>query len=377
MVSTSNKITLRPHFLEKNHLIVKGFINFEQKFTLTNPEPYCLNCEKPFQEGDKFCAECGQKKSRQPLHLKDVLFQTFITVFNLDNTFLRSVFLLRTPWKLTQNFVAGKRTPYYHPARMFLVLLFILFSLISVFYTSFSDITIGSDFYLTKNDYIKKDSLDSIFTKMNLSNKEKDQHYRAIFGKDKIPYDTIRFDPFMALDAEAVSKKPILLKEVLFESHNSLLNKYEINGFLNRLFVKRSMKLYVQNDDFISFFLKNVLWALPICLVFTALVLLLFYFRRSFYYMEHLTLLLHIHSSAIIIFILLLLLERALPNLLDDWVWKYIGLSILGLSLFSFKNYYKQNWMKTIIKFTITFLIYFVNLAISTFIILLFSVVIF
>lgn len=356
---------------------MKGFINFEQKFTLTNPEPYCLNCEKPFQEGDKFCAACGQKKSKQPLHLKDVLFQTFITIFNLDNTFLRSVWLLRTPWKLTQNFVAGKRTPYYHPARMFLVLLFILFSLISVFYASFSDITLGSDFFLTQNDYIKKDSLDSIFTKMNLSNKEKDQYYKAIFGKGKIPYDTTSFEPFLVFDTGSEPDKPILLKEVLFESHDSLLNKYEIKGFLNRLFVKQSMKFYIQNDDFVSFFLKNVLWALPLCLIFTALILLLFYFRRSFYYMEHLTLLLHIHSSAFMICILLILLEAAMPKMLDDWVWKYIGISILGLSLFSFKYYYKQNWLKTILKFTFTFLFYIVILAVSSFITLLFSFAIF
>lgn len=344
---------------------------------MTNPEPYCLNCEKPFQEGDKFCAACGQKKSKLALNLKDVLIQSFITVFNLDNTFLRSVSLLRTPWKVTENFVAGRKSPYYHPARMFLVLLFLLFSCLSIFYDAFSNVNLGDGFFLTQNDFHKKDSLDAIFNKLGVSEKEKHQYYLSIFGEDKIPYDTLSFEPFIVINVSEEKNEDIMIRDVLFLPHEEVLDQYRVKGFLNRLFIKQFMRFYTKDGDLISFFVKNMLWAVPLCILLVSLAMLLLYFRRGFYLIEHLTLLFNLHSSVFFTCILVIVCETAMPYDLDDWVWPCLGFAFLGLSILTLKLYYKQGWIKTCIKFLILLILYSLFLAISFVLILIFSIALF
>lgn len=106
---------------------------------------------------------------------------------------------------------------------------------------------------------------------------------------------------------------------------------------------------------------------LPIVMFFVlpifALLLKLLYIRRKRYYVEHIIFTLHIHSFAYLIFAISIVLLEALPN---GTLYTIIGTFALLLlySVLSFRNVYKQNYFKTLIKasmigFTYSFVLLF------------------
>ena len=91
----------------------------------------CQNCEEPFEEGFKFCPNCGQKTDEK-LTIGVLFYNTISNYFSFDARFLKSFFpLLFKPGHLANRFLEGKRLLYLHPAQMYLfvsVIFFFLFS---------------------------------------------------------------------------------------------------------------------------------------------------------------------------------------------------------------------------------------------------------
>lgn len=212
---------------------------------------------------------------------------------------------------------------------------------------------------------------------MGVSEKDRHQYYLSIFGKDKIPYDTLSFEPFIVIDLGEDDKKNILIKDVLFRPHEELIDKYEFKGYLNRIFIKQFMRFYTKDGDLVTYFVNNILWSIPLCILMVSFVMLILYYRRSFYLMEHLTLLLNVHSSVFFTCIVVIVSETAMPYALDDWVWSYLGLAFLGLAFVTLKMYYKQGWLKTFLKFVLLLISYILSLVISSVLVLIFSIALF
>jgi len=119
----------------------------------------CKNCNKLLEKADNYCPNCGQKNI-PVLNLKFVLGEFFQTIWNVDSKLFRTLkCLIFKPGYLTKEYISGKRVSYLPPIRIYLVLSFLFFFLISVF--DFED-EIGEDPFISFNNSEAKDNrLDS------------------------------------------------------------------------------------------------------------------------------------------------------------------------------------------------------------------------
>ena len=86
----------------------------------TPPLTHCENCGAPLT--GEFCAKCGQHAIDYRRSLFRVLIDAADSFFNWDTKFLKSLgLLLVKPWKLTNDFNAGRRMRYVHPLRLYLL----------------------------------------------------------------------------------------------------------------------------------------------------------------------------------------------------------------------------------------------------------------
>jgi uncharacterized protein DUF3667 len=84
------------------------------------PLTHCENCGAPLT--GEFCAKCGQHAIDYRRSLLRVLIDAADSFFNWDTKFLKSIgLLLIRPWKLTNDFNAGRRARYVHPLRLYLL----------------------------------------------------------------------------------------------------------------------------------------------------------------------------------------------------------------------------------------------------------------
>ncbi len=90
----------------------------------------CLDCDN--EVTDRFCPRCGQETREHRAPFFELLRELFDHL-SLDSKLPRSLkALLLQPGRLTEHYLAGRRTSYVKPLRMYLVLsvaLFLLFSL--------------------------------------------------------------------------------------------------------------------------------------------------------------------------------------------------------------------------------------------------------
>ena len=84
------------------------------------PLTHCENCGAPL--AGEFCSQCGQHAIDYRRSLFRVLIDAADSFLNWDTKFLQSLGLLLTrPWKLTNDFNAGRRARYVHPLRLYLI----------------------------------------------------------------------------------------------------------------------------------------------------------------------------------------------------------------------------------------------------------------
>src|SRR5262249_23635396 len=91
----------------------------------------CLNCGEPAP--GQFCSQCGQKNTHYRVSFGELIEEVVGELFQLDSRIGRTVvpFLFR-PGKLTGEFIAGRRTKYSSPLRLYLLTSFVYFLTLSL-----------------------------------------------------------------------------------------------------------------------------------------------------------------------------------------------------------------------------------------------------
>src|SRR5436309_4998037 len=93
---------------------------FRRKNRLRPPLTNCENCGT--QLNGKYCSVCGQPAIDYRRSFRHVVVDVLDSFLNWDSKFFATIVLLITrPWRLTNEFLAGKRVRYVHPARLYLL----------------------------------------------------------------------------------------------------------------------------------------------------------------------------------------------------------------------------------------------------------------
>ncbi|MDP5053896.1 MAG: DUF3667 domain-containing protein [Congregibacter sp.] len=92
---------------------------------------HCRNCQSPLD--GQYCASCGQREGRGDLHFADAATEVLGDVFTWDSRIWRTLFsILFRPGFLSAEFNAGRRMRYMPPFRLYIVVSFLMFLVLSL-----------------------------------------------------------------------------------------------------------------------------------------------------------------------------------------------------------------------------------------------------
>ncbi len=87
---------------------------------------HCHDCGAPLT--GRFCAACGQKDEARIVPLGHLLHEVFHDLVHLDARFFRTLGALLRPGLLTQEYLAGRRTRWFPPFRLYLLVSLLFFA---------------------------------------------------------------------------------------------------------------------------------------------------------------------------------------------------------------------------------------------------------
>ena len=311
----------------------------------------CQNCDSPLQSEAKYCHVCGQGVKESRLSIVQVVKEALVNFFNLDGRFFHTVRDLYSPSKLTRTYVAGKRKFYMNPARLFLVSL-ILFISVVMSDIDLSDFELFGDSGSSKIELAKqKRKWDALVAREQFAN-----HQDVLSALADSLYGTINLDSLYLKDnvkiaGIGISDYNIRLADAYSLSGDELVEKYEITGFWDCLYVKQYHKILVDPQGGIRYVIKNATWVVLILIFVMAMFMKLYYIRSGKYYVEHLVLMMYGHSllflstSGVLLFSLLFNIEN---NAVD--IMGLLYFLLLVIQYLSLKKYYGQGWFKTLFK---------------------------
>ena len=295
----------------------------------------CLNCGTPLT--GKFCSSCGQKDLPARQDLGDLIVNFISSFFSFESKFFKTFKdLVLKPGKIVNEYNAGKRESYYHPARMYVFLSFIFFLTLS-FVVNTDDIEVGKNGDLNE---INQNQIDSL--------KVSADSIRKIQG--------LKFEPISDdLEAETVEQ---------YDSMQAALPEEKRDNFISRYFNRKALAVETKSkgkeselvrgmlDDMYSNIPQLIFFLMPIF----ALFLKLLYVRRDFYYSEHLIFTIFYYDFAYLMGTFIILCQQVIWL---EWLAYVLYIWMFIFLYKSMRKVYKQKRFKTLLKFSLVLGLFF------------------
>lgn len=333
---------------------------------------YCLNCDHPLEISDRYCPRCGQMNSTKKLSFEDFFSEFFSGIFAYDSRLHRTLrALLFKPGKISKDYIHGKRMRYANPFRFYLsasIIFFLIFSFSDTF--DFSETNFNSDVETLANmppDSIAKldkqinemqqlkgreIKIDSLLTAQKEKGSYKDD-YISEGGLDTLNLfnaEFRRFNLFSKFYNETSIHKADVAMDSLSYSH-SKLNHWLYNKAIDYNAVKSNPQF------FLDYFLGKLPFIIFFYLPFFAVFIWLLYVRRSFTYMEHLIFTFHVQTVFFVLFSLALLIDYIIGSNYGSTLAIFAFLFYLYKAM---RKFYAQGRVKTILKFILLNVIFFI-----------------
>ena len=334
---------------------------------------HCENCDAELQ--GHWCAKCGQPAIEYRRSFRHVLVDLMNEFLNWDSKFFTTIALLiLKPWRLTNEFLAGKRVRYVNPLRLYLLASILFFFAVN---------------YATKGVKFEPGKLsadDRADLKAELKDKDLPPAAReklAALLRESSPspasepstntpspvpsgspnaspsspapendthkkqYGKIGERPFAVFDADAKTSTP-------FERWIEARAKEKMGEHGTKMGL------------FISTLLSNLPYMMLCCIPLFAFVLKVLYIRRGIFYIDHLIYALHIHTFAYTGIMLIVLatigLNRVAPGPIAGWIIALLWIAFVVQIFLSIRRVYRQGWFISIFKFLFGGFVYFIVL---------------
>ncbi|WP_224996510.1 DUF3667 domain-containing protein [Cesiribacter sp. SM1] len=320
-------------------------------------QPACLNCNRPLSSTDNFCSGCGQENTKHTISFGTFLHDFFSNYLSFDSRIGRSTvpFLLQ-PGLLTKKFNEGKRTSFVHPLRLYLIISFVFFFLLSMLINQVVEerkislydgktFSLGNEPGPNEKRMIQA-GIDSAQEKLN----EKDSTLVQLPDTALIASSRKAGIDFMSL-----MRNQVLTDEQVLDSL-----QMDKKSELDRLIVHQGRKVFQKDMDvFIPYLIQNLSIMMFLLLPVFAFFLYVLFWRREKYYISHVIHALHLHSFSFLILALLLFLAF----FYQSGLLVFAAFLIVTLyAFFSIKKVYGQGWWRTLLKFNVLGFCYFMTL---------------
>lgn len=318
----------------------------------------CLNCNHPLQTDDKYCAACGQKTDAHLLTLGELVNTLWSSLTNLDNSAFNTIRYIWAPWKLTRYYVEGKKKSFLNPIRIFLVTLIFHFGLL------ISTLDLSGDSF-TKDLYTDYEQT-KLYEQYLQAKKNIDTTKHQSFI---VHLDTTLFKEGASMLNDTIThftfnERPFnfTAKDIIELNIDSIFLKYNLNTFIDKLIAKQLIKSFKDPDSTIRYVLGNLLWAILLTILLLSAAFKLLYWRKRLTFVEHLIFLLNVHSLSFLVNSVLFFFGNKILDVNDDNVQVNFTITYFLMPalifIISLYKYYQQPIFKTLLKSTISFIIY-------------------
>ncbi len=323
---------------------------------------HCENCGAELQ--GHWCAQCGQAAIEYRRSFRYVVADLLNEFLNWDSKFFTTIALLiLKPWRLTNEFLAGKRVRYVNPLRLYL-----LASILFFFAVNYG--AKGINFDASKLGPKDRADLEAELKKEDLPPAAREKLEALL--RDSSPSPA----PSPATNAPSPTPAPTASSDVASqptESANEQKKEYGKIG--ERPFVafddaksttpferwieaqaKEKMGEHgTKMGLFISTLFSNLPYMMLCCIPLFACVLKVLYLRRRIFYIDHLIYALHIHTffyTAIMLIVLATIgLTRFAPGAVAGWLIAFLWIAFVTQIFLSIRYVYRQGWFFSIFKF--------------------------
>ncbi|MDH7445090.1 DUF3667 domain-containing protein [Aquimarina sp. 2201CG14-23] len=335
----------------------------------------CLNCEVPLDIIDRYCHNCGQINTTKKLSFKDFFNEFFASIFSYDSRLRHTIVgLLFKPGIVSKDYVEGKRIKYANPFRFYLSVS-ILFFIISGLFIDFESVI------PQKNDQNKElievDTSDQTPDNNTITN---DSLSKIQDTDESVYFNEIQLDTmgtFKAVKNRWKTYKSYYKKTGELSANKALDSlHHNKNGYTKYLY-KRSIRTKNLNEnpmELLKFVFNKLPFIIFFFLPFFALTIWLLYIRRSFNYMEHLVFIFHTQTMFFILMGIAILIDQITKSEAASGIAMLVFLFYLYKAM---RNFYQQKRAKTIVKFLLVNVLFFILASIGSFVTIIGSMFIF
>ena len=323
---------------------------------------HCENCGAELQ--GHWCAQCGQPAIEYRRSFRYVVTDLLNEFLNWDSKFFTTIALLiLKPWRLTNEFLAGKRVRYVNPLRLYL-----LASILFFFAVNYG--AKGINFDASKLGPKDRADLEAELKKEDLPPVAREKLEALL--RDSSPSPA----PSPATNAPSPTPAPTASSDVASqptESANEQKKEYGKIGerpfvafddaksttpFERWIEARAKEKMGEHGTKmglFISTLFSNLPYMMLCCIPLFAFVLKLLYIRRRLFYIDHLIYALHIHTffyAGIMLIVLATIgLNRMAPGPIAGWLIALLWIAFVTQIFLSIRYVYRQGWFFSIFKF--------------------------
>jgi hypothetical protein len=331
------------------------------------PLTHCENCGAKLQ--GHWCAQCGQPAIEYRRSFRYVVADLLNEFLNWDSRFFTTIALLIVkPWRLTNEFLAGKRVRYVNPLRLYLLASILFF--FAVNYGAKGIRIDATKFPEEKRAEVaaaiadKRDEIEKELSKENLTPEQRQQLQKTLDyltrpSATTTPAAEATESSTPSAGASATAKPgqqtygPVGDRPFVVFDDGKSTTPFErwIEGRAKEKMGEHGTKMGL----FIATLFSNLPYMMLCCIPLFALVLKLLYIRRHLFYIDHLIYALHIHSffyAAVMLIVLATIgLTRFAPGALAGWLIALLWIAFLTQIFLSIRFVYRQGWFWTIFKF--------------------------
>src|SRR6266699_6657787 len=312
---------------------------------------HCEDCGAQLQ--GHWCGQCGQAAVDYRRSFRHVVADVLDSFLNWDSKFFATIALLIfKPWRLTNEFLAGKRVCYVNPLRLYLLASILFFFAVNYGAKDlrFQPGKLGPkdraelEADLKKGDLppAAREELEALLREASPSPSPSPTADVASpspapeTGKQRVEYGKIGERPFVVFDSKAKSATP-------FERW--------IEGRAKEKMGEHGTKMGL----FIATLFSNLPYMMFCCIPLFAFVLKILYVLRHIFYIDHLIYALHIHTFAYTGVMLIVLatigLTRTAPGAVAGWIIALLWIAFAVQIFLSIRRVYRQGWFISAFKF--------------------------
>lgn len=349
------------------------------------PFTHCENCGTELR--GHWCYECGQAAVDYHRSFGHVVLEVLDEFLNWDSKIFGTIGLLVTkPWRLTIDFVEGKRVRHAHPLRLYLVAGFIFFFAVNYGAKGLKiepgKVPDDKKAEVAASIEKKRAKIERDLDKENLSADERRKAEEVLNSLSKPnPSASATASASVAPSNSSPPAASASADASPSESGQRVYGKVEDRPFLvfddaksttpfERWLEERAKDKMGEHGTkmglFISTLFSNLPYMMLCCIPLFAFVLKILYLRRRIFYIAHLIYALHIHTFFYvgIMFIVLATmgLDRVAPPILAGWCIALLWITFIIQIFLSIRYVYRQGWFISTFKFFVGGFVYMIVL---------------